>query len=86
MKITNIVLSKQLKVGLPNYSNMTAGTTITWELDEGEVFDFDAGWDIINKEISSQASSIDPSWINVSEHKNHYKATIRQPKLMKGGE
>lgn len=85
MRVTNVTLSKELKIGLPNYSNCTAGVSITWELDKTEEFDFDKGWDIINQQISMQADTVDPAWINVKENKNHYKATIKQPKLSKGG-
>lgn len=53
---------------------------MTWEIGEGEQFDFNKGWDIINQQIGNQ-TDIDPSWIKTEEYKNHYTATIKQPKL-----
>lgn len=82
MKNTQVVLSKQFKIGLPSYSNITVGVTMTWDIAEGEQFEFDKGWDIINQQLNSQADT-DPSWIKTDEYKNKYKATISMPKQQK---
>lgn len=78
-KIKTITLQKEFKFGLPNFSNVTAGTYITWELEENEEFDFDAGWDIINQQLSNQ-TDIDPSWIKRGETKNYFQTTIKMKK------
>ena len=75
MTIKQVTLSKQFKIGLPNYSNITIGVDMTWDVGENEQFDFSRGWDIINHELNNQ-SDTDPSWIKTKEYKNKYKATI----------
>ena len=83
--IKQIRLTKEFKIGLPNYSNITAGADITWELKEGEKFNFDEAWDMINQQLSSQ-TSLDPAWIVNKEYKNFFKTTITTTKNVKGGE
>ena len=81
MKLTNVTLSKTYKIGLPNYSNITVGTSMTWEVAEGEDFLFDKGWDIINQQLDIQAQNgIDPSWVKNKETKEHYSTTIKTKK------
>ena len=53
---------------------------MTWEVGEGEQFDFDKGWDIINQQLGIQANNLDQSWIQVDSFKNKYKATVNIPK------
>jgi hypothetical protein len=84
MKNTSVKLSKQFKIGLPNYSNLTVGIEMEWDIAEGEQFDFDKGFDVINQQLNNQADT-DPSWIKTKEHKNHFTATIKQQKLTEGG-
>ena len=82
MKNTQVVLSKQFKIGLPSYSNITVGVSMTWEVGENEQFDFDKGWDIINHNLNNQTDT-DPAWVKTKEYNNHYTATIKQQKLGK---
>lgn len=81
MKLTSVTLSKHYKIGLPQYSNITVGATLTWELAEGEQMDYKTGWDIINNELDVQAQNgLDPSWITHDQTKDKYKTVIRTPK------
>ncbi|OGO14244.1 MAG: hypothetical protein A2Y53_03820 [Chloroflexi bacterium RBG_16_47_49] len=80
MKIKEVTLSKEFKIGLPNYSNQTVGMYVTWEIGEEEEFDFPHGWDTINQQLSIQADNLDPSWITRRETKDKYKATVHIPK------
>ncbi len=84
MKVKEISLHKEFKIGLPNYSNQTIGVYMTWEVGENERFDFNQGWDIINRELGLQANDLDPAWMKVDEFKNKYKATINVPKTNDG--
>jgi hypothetical protein len=87
MKIKEVTLHKTWKMGMANYSNITAGLSITWELAESDVFDFDQGWDMINQQLSIQSGNIDPAWVtgtNTKEYKTKYKTTITYQK--KAGE
>jgi hypothetical protein len=74
-RITSITLGKEFKMGLPNFSNVTASAYITWEIKEGEEFKFDPAWDLINQQISRQ-TDLDQSWIKRNETKNYFKTTI----------
>jgi hypothetical protein len=80
MRIKEVTLKKNFKIGLPNYSNQDIGVYMTWEVGEHEEFDFSKGWDIINQQLTIQANDLDPSWIKVDEHKDKYKATVNIPK------
>lgn len=81
MHVTNITLSKQYKIGLPQFSNITVGTSVTWELKEGDVFDYTKSWDLINQQLDIQASNgTDPSWLQKDEFNKHYSTTIKTPK------
>jgi len=82
MKIKEFTLSKKFKRGLPNYSSMDVGMSMTVEVPEGEEPNFDEVWDTINRELSSQSDSLDPSWITSGETKSSYKFTIKMPKLV----
>ena len=85
MFVKQVTLSKNAKVGLPSYSNITIGCSITWELADGEEFDFPKAWDIINQEVDIQASNgTDPSWIGHTETKHTYKTVIKTPKQSTG--
>lgn len=50
---------------------------MTFEIGEKEEPDWDAAWDIINRELSNQADSVDPSWISTKETKKGYTTTIK---------
>ena len=80
MRIKEITLKKNFKIGLPNFSNMDVGVTITWEIGEKEDFDYTKGWDIINQQLNIQATDNDPSWIRTEAYKDKYKATVNIPK------
>jgi len=82
MKLSQVTLTKNFKIGLPNYSNVTIGVSMTWDLAEGEDFDFPKGWDIVNQQLDLQAQNgKDPSWmIKRDEYKNHYSTTIKSTK------
>lgn len=81
MKLNSVTLTKTYKIGLPNYSNITVGVSMSWEVAEGEQFEFDKGWDVINQQLDIQAQNgTDPSWIKTDEYKKHYSTTIRSVK------
>jgi glycine betaine/choline ABC-type transport system substrate-binding protein len=79
-KVKEITLHRQLLLNLGNYSNITTGVTITWNVEKGEEFNFNRAWDIVNQEIEVQGKDYDQSWIKTSEYKNHYTTAIRTPK------
>lgn len=82
MKLTGITLSKQYKQGLPAYSNLTTGVSLSWELGEGEDFDFNRGWDQINQQLQIQGDGTDQSWmVKHVELKDSMKTIIKTPKM-----
>jgi hypothetical protein len=78
-KITEINLNKQFKKGLPNYSSMMVGASITWTFEEGEEINYEEMWQEIDSQIGTQ-TDIDPDWIQVSQTKNDYKVKAHFPK------
>jgi hypothetical protein len=80
MKITKLTFYKEMKIGLPNYSNITASHGMEVELEEGEKIDYDACWDAINQQLAIQSDGIDPGWIKTGEYKNFFKITVKAPK------
>ena len=81
MRITEITINKEMKIGLPSYSNITIGIGMTYEIKEGEDVDWDKIWDICNQQLAIQAEAgKDPSWIHRNEYKNDYKVTVKVPK------
>ena len=80
MRIKEETFSKEIKVGLPEFSNITVGHTITVEVKEGEEIDRDEGWDVINRELSFQVGSIEANWIQTREYKNFFKTVIKTKK------
>jgi len=83
MRIKEEIFHKEIKVGLPQFSNITVGHTITVEVKEGEELNREAVWDVVNQELSIQAGSIDPGWIQTKEYKNFFKTTIKTKKGVK---
>lgn len=82
MKTKEVTLHKEMKIGLPNYSNITVGLHMTFEIGEDEQIDWDKAWDTINQQLAIQASAgSDPSWLHMNEQKNDYKVTIKTPKV-----
>ena len=69
-----------MKVGLPNYSNIDASCSITFEISEGEDPNWSRAWDEVNRQLSSQVNNIDPSWIKSGEFNNFFKLTVKIPK------
>lgn len=80
MKVKEVTMSKEYKIGLPNYSNMTVGISMTFEVKEDEKVDWDNAWDTINQQLRMQSSDIDASWIQQTELKDSYKFTVKTPK------
>ena len=56
-------------MGLPEYSNLTVGISITAEAEDGEGIDHDALLDLVNQKLG-QAVDFDPSWIQSKEFKH----------------
>ncbi len=83
MKLKEITLHKNFKLGLPNFSNIDVGVYMTFEIGEKEELDWDSAWDIINQQISNQCD-LDPMWLKTDELKKQFKLTIKVPK--KGGD
>jgi len=80
MQIKQITYSKQLKLGLPNYSNITIGMSIIVDITEGEKSNHNAIWDEINSELKNNCD-FDPSWIKSDELRKHWKYTIKIPRM-----
>ena len=83
MIIKEETFSKQFKVGLPNFSNITVGHTITVEVKEGEKIDRREAWDVVNRELSIQTGSIDASWMKTRSYQNFFKTVIKTDKGVK---
>ena len=79
MKIREVTLSKHLKIGMPGFSNLTVGISITGEAKEGEEIDYEALLDLVNQKLGN-AVDFDPSWIRSEQFKQHYKITVKIPK------
>ncbi len=69
-----------MKVGLPNYSNITARADLTADIGENEQIDWDKLWDTLNQQLGIQSNSIDPSWIVTKEYSRFFKTVIKSPK------
>ena len=80
MKIKEITVGKEMKIGLPNYSNITASCRMSFELAENEQPDWDAIWDTVNQQLGIQSDNIDPSWIQTKEYKKFFQTTIKTDK------
>lgn len=80
MRIIEISLGKEIKIGLPNFSNITARCDLKWEIGENERPQWDAMWDEVNRQLAIQSDGIDPSWIRTEEYKRFFKTTIKTKK------
>jgi hypothetical protein len=80
MKLKEVTVTKEMKVGLPNYSNITASCGLTFQMEEGEEPNWDEVWDTVNWQLSQQVEGTDPSWIKTGEYKNFFKVTAKVPK------
>jgi len=85
MTITQVEVRKEMKVGLPNFSNITASCGLTAEVGKGEQVNWDELWDNVNQELSTQITGIEPSWIQTKELGKFFKVTISVPKKEKYG-
>lgn len=56
MKAKDLTLSKQLKVGLPNYSSVTVSMGMTVEIEEKEKPNYEGLWNKINEQLSEQVN------------------------------
>lgn len=86
MKIKEARFEKQIKVGLPSFSNLTLGFGMTVELAEGEELNTAECWDHVNHELFLQTSGIEPSWITSKDYRNFFKIVVKTAKNIKGGE
>ena len=81
MRLKEISIGKEFKIGLPGYSNLTIYCYGTFEIAEGEEVNWDEAWDMINQQLAIQSDGIDPSWIlDKEDYKKFFKITIRVPK------
>jgi hypothetical protein len=84
MRIVKLTFYKEMKIGLPQFSNVTIGHGMDVEVKDGENVDYDSCWDEVNRQLSIQTQGVDPSWVQTGNYKNFFKTTIRTPK--NGGE
>lgn len=80
MKMKQVTVRKNMKIGLPSFSNIDVGCDITFELAEDERVDWDTVWDTVNQQMWIQSGGIDPSWITTKEYTNFFKTTIKSRK------
>ena len=80
MKLIEVSVGKEIKVGLPNFSNITARCDLKFQMIDREDPDWDAIWDQVNQQLAIQSNSIDPSWITTKSYKNFFKTTIKATK------
>lgn len=85
MKMTDVTLQKHYKIGLPNFSNVTVGVSLTWELGEGESMDYEKGWEVINRELDTQAQKGLSSEWNRQDIRDRYKRAVYSQKEEGGG-
>jgi hypothetical protein len=81
MKVKEITVSKEMKVGLPSFSNLTAHMSVTFEIAPGEAPDYDKAWDTVNQQLAYQVDGIEPSWMKTQEFAKFFKLTVKMPKL-----
>lgn len=77
MEITKVIAHKEIKIGLPNYSNITASCSLEAEVGEGESIEWDTIWETLNQQLSIQSGNVDPTWIQTKQYKNFFKTTIK---------
>ena len=80
VRIKEITVGKEFKLGLANFSNITAHAYMTVEIGEGEQPDWDGVWDEINYQVWKQVDGLDPQWIKEGETKDYFKFVIKIPK------
>ena len=81
MKLKEVSCGKEIKIGLPNFSNIDVRCDLKFDIAEGEEPNWDEIWDMVNSQLSVQTSGLDPSWItNSDDYKKFFKVVIRLPK------
>ena len=83
MKVKEITISKRMKIGLPNFSNIDIGLDMKFELGENEEVDWNKCWDTVNQQMGIQSKGIDPSWIITKSYNNFFKTIIKSKKEVK---
>lgn len=78
MRIKKVLYGKELKLGLPNYSNITVTMHMEVELAEGEKQKDDSIWDHINHQLFRQ-TDLDPSWLTTQTGKDWTKYILKIP-------
>lgn len=81
MKIKEVTVTKKMKVGLPNFSNIDVGVSITAEVGEKESISWNELWNELNRQLAIQTDGIDPAWMQTKEYANFFKVIVKQPKL-----
>lgn len=84
MKVSKVSLYKEFKVGLPNFSNMTARCGMEADLEPEDVDKHGTPlpdtwgylWDAVNRQVSIEAGNLDPNWIKIGEFKNYFRVRI----------
>jgi hypothetical protein len=49
-------------------------------MENDEQPDWNTAWDEVNRQLSIQTGTVDPSWITNKEYKNFFKTIIKQTK------
>lgn len=80
MKLKEVSVGKELKIGLPNYSNITVRCDLKFDVAEDEQVNWSTIWDEVNFQLSGQTNGTDPSWIETKEYTNFFKTTIKTTK------
>ena len=76
MKIKEITLTKHKKIGLPGYSSIDVGMSITEELDPNSPITLRdtvaQGFELLDEYIEAQLAKegVDPKWIRVKNEEN----------------
>jgi hypothetical protein len=69
-------LTYTIKKGMPNYSSVSAGMTVTVD----NIDEIDSAWDYMKQECESQCNS-DPSWINKEDEREKENNKIAQQRI-----
>jgi hypothetical protein len=81
MKISEVSLGKEIKIGMPNYSNLTVRCDLKFELAEEEQPDWEQMWDEVNWQLQRQSDGLEPEWmLDKKQYKNFFLITIKQQK------
>lgn len=84
MKIKEVSIGKEFKAGLPNFSNITVRADIKFEVKEDEQVNWNFAWDEVNRQLSGQVGSLEPSWIKTQEFNKFFKVTFKVQKEKHG--